>query len=194
MRDTLPTMNRSSMTSPTTRTCSPRQARDQSRGRGAESSGGSVMRSVVGGRARRRERQRHEQQQQHQELGVAEVVLEHAGGEHRGHRRQRGGGQRPGARPRSEQRARSIERDSRRTQSQTASAGRPRSAAIWTGTLCRCGLIVSTASRIAVLARTAPRPCSVRRRPADGRGSCARLRAASPGDRGWSDRSGRRST
>ena len=39
----------------------------------------------------RRKRQRDEHEEQHQEFGVAEVVLEQAGGEHRGDRRQRRG-------------------------------------------------------------------------------------------------------
>ena len=50
-------------------------------------------------------------------------------------------------------------------QSQMASAGRPRSAAICIGTLCRCGFTFSTASDRGT-ARRAAAPCSGRRRSA----------------------------
>ena len=41
--------------------------------------------------------ERHEQQEEHQELGIAEIVFEHAGGEHRDDAGQRRGGQRTAA-------------------------------------------------------------------------------------------------
>ena len=194
MRVTLPTMKRSSMTSPTTSTWWPATAAPRARGRARGSSGGSVMRErrTAAGRAAANGSVMT-QQQHHQELGIAEVVLEQPGGQHRGHRGERRRGEHPVAAPRGTRATRSST-STTTNHSQTASAGSPRSAAICTGTLWRCGLTCSTASATAVLGVAAPRPCSARRRPAGGRGSCARLPAASPPGRGWSDPSDRRST
>src|SRR5688572_14630220 len=81
MRLTRPTMNLSSIASPTTRTCALANAAAIRRALSG-ASGGSVIVNC-------REGERDEHQEQHQELGVAEVVLEEPRGEHRGRCRQR---------------------------------------------------------------------------------------------------------
>src|SRR6185436_8853330 len=89
MRVTRPTMNLSSMASPTTSTWALPVAPAIRRARSGVTAGSSMVRS------RRRERQRDDDEEEHQEFGVAEVVLEHARGEHRGH----GGERRPWKHP-----------------------------------------------------------------------------------------------
>src|SRR5687767_15611844 len=85
MRVTRPAMNLSSMASPTTSTWTrPRPAVIAWARSGP--SGGSIG-------ARRRERQRNQDEEQHQELGIAEVVLEQPGRQHAGGRCQRHGGE-----------------------------------------------------------------------------------------------------
>ena len=105
MRSTWPITKWSSIRSPTTRTERPPSrgssscrrldtgahhrpaARRTRRAAGRRRGGG--RRDAVGGVG-----QRHEQQEQHQELGVAEVVFEHPGRQHRDHPGQRRGRQR----------------------------------------------------------------------------------------------------
>ena len=130
-------------------------------------------------------RQRDHDQEQHQEFGVAEVVFEEPGRQERGRRRRARPRRRNAFSPR-RKRAQRSRMTATTNHSQTASAGRPRSAAICSGTLCRCGLIVLDGVRPAILRVDAAAPCSGRRRRADAPGSCARLRAASPRGRGWS--------
>src|SRR5207248_1769678 len=77
IRVTRPTMNVSSIASPMTRMCAPEKAETRTVARSGASGGSSIF------AARGRERQRDEHEEKHQELGVAEVVLEEAGGEHR---------------------------------------------------------------------------------------------------------------
>src|SRR3970040_1075849 len=81
MRVTRPTMNLSTMASPMTRTLAP-PARDAIwRARSGVRVGSSIVAVGCG------KRQCHEDQEEHQELRVAEVVLEEPGGEHSRDRR-----------------------------------------------------------------------------------------------------------
>src|SRR4051812_29037202 len=86
MRVTRPTMNVSSIASPTTRMWAPAKP-DTRRAPRSGASGGTGMVA-----ARRCERQRDEHEEQHQEFGVAEVVLEESGRQHRGDGGEAGGG------------------------------------------------------------------------------------------------------
>src|SRR4051812_16666547 len=79
MRVTRPTMNLSSMASPTTSTCAPVKPAAIWRARSGVSGGRNMI------RARRGERQGDEDEEEHQELRVAEVVLEQPGAKHRRH-------------------------------------------------------------------------------------------------------------
>src|SRR5215213_9536085 len=88
MRVTRPTMNRSSMASTRTTMGAPLKP-EVIRAARSGASGGS---SIIG--ANGSERQRDEHEEHHQELRVAEVVLDHAGAEHRGDYRQPAGGKR----------------------------------------------------------------------------------------------------
>src|SRR6185503_10791125 len=83
MRVTRPTRNVSSIASPMTSTCVLENAETRRDARSG-ASGNSVIIA-----ARRRKRQRDEHEEQHQKLGVAEVVFEESGGEHRADRRER---------------------------------------------------------------------------------------------------------
>src|SRR5579864_7842038 len=84
IRVTDPTTKRSSITSPTTRTGTPRNRAIRSDARRG-SSGGSMP---IGGGG-----QRHEDQEEHQHFGVAKVVFEEARGQQRGDDPQGAGGQ-----------------------------------------------------------------------------------------------------
>ena len=142
---TRPAMNLSSMASPTTSTwvrampvtrCAPGQARSA---------------AASTGRCRKRQRDQHEEE--HEELGVTEVVLEQSRGQHCRQRRQcrRGehpfGAGGPPSRPAAHRRRPATICGTSETApchdgdepSHTRSAGRPRSAAICSGTLCRWG-------------------------------------------------------
>src|SRR5437660_10247247 len=82
MRSTRPMTKWSSIRSPTMSTARPR-ARSSSVGRSAGAAGMDDGRGGDAWGALRRVGQRHEDEEQHQELGVAEVVFEQSGREHR---------------------------------------------------------------------------------------------------------------
>src|SRR3990170_386287 len=84
MRSTWPTMNWSTITSPTTRTGERAKRATSSRARAGGTWSGNV--GPFGG-----EGQGDEQQEQHEELGVTEVVFEHPGGQHTDGRGEPGG-------------------------------------------------------------------------------------------------------
>src|SRR5687767_11349337 len=75
MRVTRPTMNLSSIASPTTRTWAPANAAVIRRARS-----GAIGGSSIGGSG---ERQGHQHQEQHQKLGIAEIVFKQARAQHR---------------------------------------------------------------------------------------------------------------
>src|SRR5690242_8512618 len=85
-------MKRSSIASPMTSTCADANPATSCRARSAASGGSSTVVRVIG-RSDGRKRQRDEHQEHHQELGIAEVVLEEAGGDHGSNGRQRRRGQ-----------------------------------------------------------------------------------------------------
>src|SRR6185437_2567337 len=92
IRVTRPTMNVSSIASPTTTMCAPGNAAIRREARSLASGGSSIICTPRGSAPResrlvvcRCERQRDEDQEQHEELGIAEVVFEQAGSEHGAH-------------------------------------------------------------------------------------------------------------
>ena len=149
IRVTRPTMKRSSITSPTTSTGRPANRATRSRARPASSAG----QRHAGGRTGRRRPAASRHQEQHQHFGVAEVVLEEAGGEQRARwRRARRRRARAAGRRKRVHRSRTS---ATMNHSQIASAGSPRSAAICSGLLWRCGLIGSR-RRVAAILRVQP--------------------------------------
>src|SRR5262245_26775858 len=88
MRVTRPTMNLSSMASPITSTCALLVAPAIRRARSGVTVGSSMRIGSLGG-----EGQCDDHEEQRQEFRVAEVVLEHAGREHRRNRGERAGGE-----------------------------------------------------------------------------------------------------
>ena len=142
MRATLPQRNSSSITSPTTSTRLPRMRR------AAPARGASRERhSAVHGRRRLAPAQAYgsavSSEHEHQDLGVAEIVFEQPGHHDRG----RAAASAPAAAQRGPRRSTAARRASRSAamdgdathQSHQTRQGRPRSAAICSTLLCRCG-------------------------------------------------------
>src|SRR5438093_1808190 len=96
MRVTRPTMKRSSITSPMTRTRTPAKRASRSDARAGVSSGSVTSGSPDGphlwraGVPNRGGGQRDDDQEEHLHFGIAEVVFEESGGQQRGDRREAG--------------------------------------------------------------------------------------------------------